>query len=215
MKKKVYLYQKFERLWHWLQAALILFLAVTGFEIHGSYKLFGFENIVRWHNIAAWSLIVLIVLSIFWHFTTDAWKQYIPTLKNLRKQIEYYLKGIFKNAPHPVKKSVQSKLNPLQRIVYLGLNVILIPATIISGLFYLYYRFPQSGEIISIGVEGLETIALIHTICAYLLLMFLIVHIYLITTGHAVFSSLRAMLTGYEDIEDESSDDKIEKDILK
>lgn len=74
---RVYIYKGFERLWHWLQAILIITLAVTGFEIHGTYTLFGFETAVRIHNIALWAFIILIVFAIFWHLTTGQWKQYI------------------------------------------------------------------------------------------------------------------------------------------
>jgi len=51
--KKIYLYTRFERFWHWAQAALIVFMALTGFEVHGSYRLFGFENAVTFHTFAA------------------------------------------------------------------------------------------------------------------------------------------------------------------
>lgn len=102
--KKVYVYQGSERFWHWNQALLIILLALTGFEIHSSYTLFGFRTAVSIHNKAAWALIILIVFAIFWHFTTGEWKQYIPTTKNLQAQVEFYLFGIFRNAPHPTKK---------------------------------------------------------------------------------------------------------------
>ena len=32
---RVYLFKRFERFWHWSQAALVLFMLLTGFEIHG------------------------------------------------------------------------------------------------------------------------------------------------------------------------------------
>jgi thiosulfate reductase cytochrome b subunit len=44
MTERVYLFKGFERFWHWSQAALIIFLLVSGFEIHGTYRLFGFER---------------------------------------------------------------------------------------------------------------------------------------------------------------------------
>ncbi len=105
---------------------------LTGFEIHGSYKLFGYEFAVRWHNNAAWAFLVLIVFAIFWHITTDAWRNYLPTRKNFKAQMDYYLTGIFRNAPHPVRKRTLSKLNPLQRLVYLGLKILVIPVMVIS-----------------------------------------------------------------------------------
>jgi hypothetical protein len=63
--KKVYVYKGFERFWHWTQSFLIIFLAITGFEIHSSYSLFGFDVAVDLHNKAAWAFIVLIVFAIF------------------------------------------------------------------------------------------------------------------------------------------------------
>jgi len=56
MTRKVYMYKRFERFWHWAQALLIFFLAFTGFEVHGSYRVFGFERAVVLHNYAGWSL---------------------------------------------------------------------------------------------------------------------------------------------------------------
>jgi thiosulfate reductase cytochrome b subunit len=209
---KAYVYKGFERFWHWMQSFLILFLALTGFEIHSSYSLMGFETAVDLHNKAAWAFIVLIVFAIFWHFTTGEWKQYLPTTQNLKAQAEFYIFGIFRNAPHPTKKTVISKLNPLQRLVYLGLKILIIPVMVVSGLFYMFYRYPQAGIIQSANIEKLETVALLHTLGAFLLIAFVIVHLYLITTGHTLTSNLKAMITGWEELEadtEEGKDNKI------
>jgi len=95
MAERIYIFKRFERFWHWSQAALIITLMLTGFEVHGSYKLFGFETAVNVHTIAAWSLVTLWVFAVFWHFTTGEWKQYIPTLDKVDAMIKYYLTGIF------------------------------------------------------------------------------------------------------------------------
>jgi thiosulfate reductase cytochrome b subunit len=201
MKNKVYIYRSFERFWHWMQALIIFFLAMTGFEIHGSISFFGYQNAVKYHNIAAYAFIVLIVFAIFWHFATGEWRQYLPTIKNLKAQINYYLLGIFSNAPHPTRKTVLSKLNPLQKLVYLALKILVIPTMMISGLLYMFYRYPQNGGIVGMNIDSVEVIALFHTAGAFLLLAFIIVHLYLITTGTTVTSNLKAMITGYEDLE--------------
>lgn len=39
--REVYVYKGFECFWHWMQAPPILFLALTGFEIHGSFSFLG------------------------------------------------------------------------------------------------------------------------------------------------------------------------------
>lgn len=202
MKKRVQIYTGFERFWHWTQAVLVLFLALTGFEIHGSFHFFGFEEAVRYHNIAAYLLIALIVFAIFWHFTTGQWRQYVPTLENVRAQLEYYVFGIFRNAPHPTKKTVLSKLNPLQKITYFLLKVLLFPLTVISGLLYMFYRYPSRYGIEAINIESLRFIAIAHTLGAFLMVAFVVLHVYMTTTGETVLSNLRAMITGYEDLEE-------------
>jgi len=88
--KRTFIYPIFERFWHWSQAALIIVLGLSGFEVHGSYRLFGFGNAVSIHNTAAILLLILVAFTIFWHFVTGQWKQYVPTTKNLGAVIRYY-----------------------------------------------------------------------------------------------------------------------------
>lgn len=198
---RVYVYKGFERFWHWMQAALILFLALTGFEIHGSFSFLGFSQAVHYHRDAAIALIVLIAFAIFWHLTTGEWRQYLPTRENLRAQAEYYVIGVFRGAPHPTRKTVLSKLNPLQKIVYLQLKLLVIPVMVVTGLLYMLYRYPQRYGIGSMSVDGLQTIAIVHTAGAFFLVAFVIAHVYLITTGATATANLKAMLTGYEDLD--------------
>jgi thiosulfate reductase cytochrome b subunit len=212
--KKEYVYKGFERFWHWMQASLIIFLGVTGFEIHGSFRFFGYDQAVKYHNAAALSFLVLIAFAIFWHFTTGEWRQYIPTWKNLRAQAEYYIFGIFRNAPHPTKKTVLSKLNPLQKLVYAGLKLLVIPIMVVSGLLYMFYRYPQRYEVVSLNIGGLGVVAVLHTIGAFLLVSFFVAHLYLITTGQTVTSNLKAMITGFEDLTHESEKENSPEPVL-
>ncbi|MEN8224707.1 MAG: cytochrome b/b6 domain-containing protein [Bacteroidota bacterium] len=194
IKKKTYIYRLFERSWHWNQALLIFFLALTGFEVHGTFKLFGFEDAVKWHDIAAWAFLVLIIFAIFWHLVTGEWKQYIPTTKYIKAQISYYITGIFKGAEHPTNKTIYNKFNPLQRLIYLGLKLLVIPVQLVSGFIYLFYIYPDN----PIHLSGLNIVALIHTLGAFTLLAFVVAHVYLTTTGETPLSSIKAMITGWE-----------------
>ena len=205
---KVYIYRGFERFWHWTQAALIMFLALTGFEVHGSFDIFGFEKAAEFHRVASWMLIGLIIFAIFWHFTTGEWRQYIPTTKMLKDQILYYLLGIFKGEHHPTAKTKLRKLNPLQRLVYLFFKLLLIPTTVISGIFYMLYKTIDENNIVVIEDYPLESIAFWHTLGAILLMVFLVVHVYMTTTGETPTSNINAMVTGYEDLEDEHDDNE-------
>jgi thiosulfate reductase cytochrome b subunit len=195
---KIYIFKRFERFWHWTQAALIVFMMLTGFEIHGVYSLFGFGKAVNLHTIAAWSLITLWVFAIFWHFTTGEWKQYIPTLEKVDAMLKYYITGIFTDAPHPFRQTTLTKHNPLQRLAYLGVKLLINPLIWVSGLLYLYY-----GSWVELGLSGLslQWVALIHTGAAFLMLIFFIVHVYLTTTGHTPLAHIKAMITGWEETE--------------
>ena len=197
--ERIYVFKRFERFWHWAQAALIVFMALTGFEVHGTYTLLGFERAADLHVTAAWTLLGLWAFAIFWHFTTGEWRQYIPTTDKLLAVARYYSVGIFTNSPHPYKPTPFSKHNPMQRIAYLLFKLIMAPAIWISGLLYLYYNaWAQWG----LGGLDLEVVALIHTAAAFLLVIFFIGHVYLTTTGPTIFSQIKAMITGWDEVEE-------------
>lgn len=210
--KKTYIYKGFERFWHWTQASLIIFLAFTGFEVHGSFNILGFEAAARYHRVASWMLIALIVFAIFWHFVTGEWRQYIPTTKKLKDQILYYAFGMFKGGHHPTQKTELTKLNPLQRMVYLGFKLFLVPVTIISGIFYMLHKTIDQNNMVVVENIPLEGIAFWHTLGAFLLIIFLVIHVYMTTTGHTPTSNIRAMITGYEELEDDEDIDETEEE---
>jgi len=207
--KKVLIYKRYERFWHWTQAALILLLSLTGFEVHGYFEMLGYDFSVLIHRNLAWAFIILIVFTQFWNFTTGEWRQYIPSTKMMKAQIEYYITGIFSHAPHPTRKTVYNKFNPLQRLTYLGLRLLIIPIVVFSGLLYMYYPY-----FVSNGVVGdLGPIAYFHTIGAFLLLGFVIAHVYLTTTGHKPLSAIKAMLSGWEEMSDEDAELALEENL--
>lgn len=194
--QRIYLYNRYERFWHWSQAALIIVMMITGFEVHGSYENLGFERAVEYHTVAAWALLTLWAFTIFWQFTTGEWKQYIPTLKKVDAMVRYYVFGIFVNAPHPFRKTARRKHNPLQRLAYLALLSLVSPIIWGSGLLYLFHAWWKA-----LGVDGfltLEWVAFAHTAGAFMMLVFFILHVYLTTTGHTPLAHIKTMITGWE-----------------
>jgi thiosulfate reductase cytochrome b subunit len=195
--KKIYLYTRFERFWHWLQALMIIILLGTGLEIHGVYALFGFEEAVELHNFVGLSWLVLFVFIIFWLLTTGEWKQYVPTTRKLLQMVHYYGVGMFRGDPHPAPKSKGAKHNPLQRLTYLGLAAVLLPVQMLSGL--LYYSYNSWSEW-GLGWLNLGAVAFVHMAGAFAILSFLIVHLYMTTTGHTITAHLSAMVSGYDEV---------------
>lgn len=199
MSQRIYIFKGFERFWHWAQAALILFLLLTGFEVHGSYRLLGFEQAVNAHTTAAWTLVGLWCFAVFWHFTTGEWRQYIPSFEKVTDMVKFYAIGIFMQMPHPYKVHPQRKHNPLQRLTYLGILAVAVPLIWITGWFYLFHdKWADWGLD---GILSLDWVAFFHTLGAFIFLIFVIAHVYLTTTGHTPLAHIKAMITGWEEVE--------------
>ena len=195
----IYLYTRYERFWHWLQMVLIFLLLVTGLEVHGLFTLFGFELAVEIHNFVGLSWLIAFAFFVFWVFTTGEWKQYIPTTKKMFAVVRYYSYGIFRGETHPVPKRKDAKHNPLQRLTYLSLAALLLPIQMASGFLYWSYN---SWADWGLGGLSLGVLALVHMIGAFAIFSFIIVHVYMTTTGHTIFAHTKAMITGWEEVDE-------------
>ncbi|MCW8935574.1 MAG: cytochrome b/b6 domain-containing protein [Gammaproteobacteria bacterium] len=195
--RRIMLFSRFERFWHWTQVLLIMTLLFTGFGIHGFHDLLDFKTQVSLHTAGALGLLVLWVFAIFWHLTTGTWRHYVPTTNGLLKVARFYVYGIFKGERHPYRKAYWRKHNPLQALSYLALKLILFPAIWISGLIYLFY--PVWGGAAS--GETLLWVAMIHTAVAFAILMFIIIHVYLLTTGESFKDHVMPMINGFDEVE--------------
>lgn len=197
MNKTAVIFKRFERFWHWGQATLVLLLIVTGLELHGTVDLFGFGKSSHFHHIAGFVWGALVVLIFTWVFTTGEWRQFVPDMKGIDGVLRFYLYGVFVGEKHPHHMSAENKFNPLQRIAYLGLLFVLVPLQIITGLIFFFYP-----ELRAAGyLDSVAAVAVIHTFCAYTIIAFLVVHLYLITLGQKLSSHMKAMLTGKEELE--------------
>jgi len=198
---KLQVFKRFERMWHWSQMALIFTLIFTGFRVHGTHELISFNNAVTIHTWAALILLVIWAFATFWLFTTGEWRQYMPTGNNLIKVVRYYAFGIFKGEHHPYIKTYRRKHNPLQALTYLMVKTIIFPAVWISGIAYLLISFGLTDLVSVFGINSVEFTATIHTIAAIAIVVFVIAHVYLLTTGHSFVEHLKPMITGYDEVE--------------
>ena len=174
-------------------------MLITGFEVHGSYKLFGFGKAVSLHTIAAWTLIGLWVFAIFWHFTTGEWKQYIPTMDKVVAMIKFYAVGHLHPRAAPVQGDHAEEAQPAAAPGLPRGAAVHRPLAVVLGLVLLFY-----GEWSAWGVDkylSLEWVAFFHTVAAFMMLLFLIAHVYLTTAGHTPTSHIKAMITGWEEVD--------------
>jgi thiosulfate reductase cytochrome b subunit len=202
--QEIYMYDVYERLWHWLQTAVILLLLFTGLIIHkpATFGLFSFSYVVQVHNILAAILVINAALSLFYHLASGEIKQFLPRPRGFFDQaVEqslYYVRGIFRRDPHPFAKTRQHKLNPLQQMTYFAILNVLLPLQIITGaLMWGGQRWPETAA----RLGGLPFLAPGHTLIAWLFATFIVMHVYLTTTGHTPLAGIRAMVMGWDEVE--------------
>jgi thiosulfate reductase cytochrome b subunit len=201
--KRVQMYSIFERSWHWLQAIAIILLLVTGIEIHAPERLplFGYARATRVHEGLALFTIANAFLSLFYHLATGAIRQFIPRPTNFFSlavaQLAYYTRGIFVGAPHPFVQSQDNKLNVLQQMTYLLVLNVLLPVQVVTGV--LMWKAPDWAGLVD-ALGGLGAVATVHVACAWGFAAFIVMHVYLTTTGRTVTTHVRAMLLGWEEL---------------
>lgn len=195
---RIGIYKAYERFWHWSQAFLIISLIFTGFGLHGLHGLLPFGLAVMLHTGAAIALIVLWVFTIFWWFTTGEWKQFFPKNENLWTIMKYYAWGILQGASKPYHKRLHSKQNPLQALTYVALTFFIGSTLWATGIAYLLYNF---WEHYGWAADAFPIIVFLHTAAAWGMAIFVIIHVYMATTGKPWTHYIKSMVTGRDDVE--------------
>jgi thiosulfate reductase cytochrome b subunit len=187
-------------------------LIATGFQIRymDLMQLMSFRNAVVIHNWIGFILIANFFVWLCYYLFTDKIKVYHPELNPKKyfseswKQIQFYGYGIFKGDPNPHHPNEYRKFNPLQSMMYQIIMMMLVPFQFFTGLLlWDVTRFSATVEMLG----GLRVVDTIHVILFIVFTGFLIVHIYLGSLGHTPSAHFKAMITGFEDVEEPSHDE--------
>jgi thiosulfate reductase cytochrome b subunit len=199
--ERVYMYEPYRRFWHWLQTASIVILLFTGLIIHRPdiFGAFSFRGMVTVHNVLAVILVINAALSFFYHIATARIQEFIPRpygfFDDAMLQAKYYVSGIFSGEEHPFEKRPDSRMNPIQKMTYFMILNVLLPLQIVTGaLMWAVQKWPEIAG-------GLPLLAPFHSLIAWLFATFILVHVYMTTTGATPLEAMRAMVTGYEEVE--------------
>ena len=203
----MYLYPVWVRLWHTLNAVLIIILIITGISMQFTGEdmkfLVGFEKAVRWHNLSATILTLSFIFFVTGNLVTGNGKYYKIAKQNfwsdLVKQMRYYAWGMFRGDKHPFPVSLERKFNPLQKFSYVMAMYVAMPLVIISGLGLM---FPEVTINRIFGVSGLILTDILHITMGFFLSVFMIIHIYTCTLGSTPTSLFRGMISGYHEPEE-------------
>jgi len=201
---RMYIHPLPVRIWHWTNALGFILLILTGLQIrYGDLVgVASFEGAVRLHNILGFVLIGSYLLWLFFYLTSDKIKNYQAELSPMKfytdtiRQAVYYGYGIFRGQENPHHCSAYTKFNPMQKLTYQFIMLILVPAQFFSGLIlWDVQRF--SGVVALIG--GVRVADTLHMLLFIFFAAFVPVHAYLASLGHTPTAHFKAMFTGYED----------------
>jgi thiosulfate reductase cytochrome b subunit len=199
----MYLYPKWLRAWHFLNAILFLILIFTGLSMQYTDKqnpsyLVGFSIAVKWHNFSAIVLLINYIIFVTGNLLTKNGRYYGISRKNLISdliiQFKYYSRGMFRGEKHPFPVTEERKFNPLQKITYVLAMYVALPLLIISGIGLL---FPEITIKSFFGVSGLILTDILHITMGFFLSIFMIIHIYTCTLGAKPTSLFWGMISGY------------------
>jgi len=202
--KKIYIHPLPVRIWHWTNAIGFVLLILTGLQIR--YRdlvgIASFEASVRIHNFVGFVLMGSYLLWLVFYLTSDKIKNYQMELSPKKfyttaiKQALYYGYGIFRGKENPHHTSPYTKFNPLQKLTYDLIMLLVVPIQFITGLFlWDVQRF--AGAVAALG--GVRTVDTVHVLLFIFFSAFLPVHAYLATLGHTPGAHFKAMFTGYEE----------------
>jgi len=194
----MYLYPKWIRLWHLLNALLCLLLIFTGLNIQYSGRVIPIDKAVRVHNIGGIILSASYLIFFIGNLVSPNRRHYKIRCKGLLgsmgNQIVYYTIGIFKGNKNPFTVTKEDKHNPIQKVSYVFIMYLCIPLIIITGWDMM---FPGFLSTILIGSKGLVVSDLIHIISGFIVTLFMVIHIYLCTLGSTPGSLFMSIISGY------------------
>ena len=207
---RIYVHPLPVRIWHWINASGFVAMIITGLQIRyvGQIDLMSFRTAVNLHNVIGFVLIANFLLWFSFYLFSDKIRVYHPELSPKKyfrdsfRQLAYYGYGIFKGDPNPHHVSVYHKFNALQSMSYQIIMLLLFPVQLFTGiLLWDVQRFSGMVELFG-GVRVVDTV---HVLSFIVFTAFILIHPYLTTLGHTPTAHIKAMFTGYEEIEDDTA----------
>ena len=200
------------RLWHWINAVGFVALILTGLQVRYAdlALVVPFAAAVHVHNTIGFVLIANYFVWLCFYLFTDKITVYHPQLdpkkyfRDSLRQAMYYGYGIFKGEPNPHHVSAYHKFNALQSTMYQIIMIVLVPVQFYTGLL-LWDLDRFSGSVAFLG--GVRAVATVHVTLFIFFTAFIFGHVYLASLGHTTAAHFKAMLTGYEDVEEEAAGD--------
>ena len=210
---RVRLYTLPIRVWHWINAFLIFLLIITGIQLRvpDVTVLAHYSQAVWLHKYAGFCMAGSFIFWLCYVLPSGSFrKHYLMRPRDVRGMVSqaiFYGYGIFRGKKNPFKPSPENKFNPMQKVAYFTVMALFTPVILITGILFSDILYFVS-YINAIG--GLRVLDALHVVVAYVFALYLLVHLYMATLGHTVFTHTKAMIVGYEEEEDEKEEEEKE-----
>ncbi len=200
--KKVYLHTLAIRIWHWINALIVLILLATGLQLRmPEVELIPkFSMAVLIHKYAGFAMAGSFLYWVVYVIVTGSFRRHYllrrADVRVMGQQTGFYCYGIFKGIENPFAPTAEGKFNPLQKMAYGSVMLIFTPVIVITGILFSDIFFFRHAIDLMYGIRVLDAL---HVIAAYIFLLYLVVHMYMSTLGHNIFAHTKAMIVGYEE----------------
>ena len=190
------------RIWHWTNALGFLLLVLTGLQLRylDLFELMSFEAAVKLHNWVGFVVIANYFIWLGFYLPSDRISSYHPVLDARRfmlayyRQLRYYSYGIFMGEQNPHRVNPLDKFNPMQRMTYQLVMLLVVPVQFMTGLMlWDIKRFQTWIE----WMGGIRVVDTVHVLIFIFFVFFILVHVYLGALGTKPATHFREMWTGY------------------
>ncbi|OEH84627.1 Ni/Fe-hydrogenase, b-type cytochrome subunit [Desulfuribacillus stibiiarsenatis] len=211
LKRAIYIWELPVRLYHWINAFLIVALLVTGFYI--GYPIFGptggeaTENfIMGWmiyiHTLAAWFFIANIIVRFYWAFKGNEYAKFKPWRRGFAKDgletLKYYS---FMKKEH----SLEHGHNVLAQLSYFFFMWVGSFIMIFTGFAMQGEMFPEGlqakyfGWMLTLFGNSMD-VRMLHHFVAWAFIWFIIIHLYLVIRQDILDEdgTISAIFNGYK-----------------
>ncbi len=214
MIKREYEFSKLLRLNHWIRAAAILILVVTGFYIANPFIIpyvsnepVNFMNAWWrfWHIVFGFVLIASTILKLYlFIFDKQSKNERVSFFDFISpkvwfQQLKYYL---FMGT-HPKTKGIY---NPLQFVSYFGVFIVIFLICLTGLILHMHvfhggiggfvYDILRPAEVL---MGGLANVRVIHHICTWIFIIFVPIHMYMaiFNSVYGKHGSMDSIFSGY------------------
>lgn len=196
------------RIWHWANAFGFVLLIATGVQMRylDLIQVVPFRTAVVAHNWIGFVLIANFFLWLGFYLFTDKIKVYHPELSPTKyfrasfRQLQFYGYGIFKGHPNPHHMNAYRKFNALQSMSYQIIMLLVVPLQFFTGVL-LWDVAHFSSMVETLG--GVRVVNTVHVLIFIFFTGFIFIHSYLASLSHTPWAHFKAMITGYEEVDDE------------